>query len=137
MRRFVLFCVGGAIGLVIDAGLAQAGTRLAGLDPWSARALSFPPALAFTWWFNRTLTFRASGGPDEGATRERPSRWREAALYASTQVAGLTVNLAVYALLVGLSPFAARWPMAAVAMGAAAGLVVNFLGAKHVVFRGA
>lgn len=125
MRQFALFCVSGGLAFVVDAGLTQAWVSLADLDPWSARALSFPVAVSCTWVFNRSFTFRPSRG--------LPLH-REWLLYVSTQAAGLAVNLSTYALLVWLSATAARWPVLAVAVGSVAGLLVNFLGAKRVAF---
>lgn len=126
MRQFALFCVGGGLAFAVDAGLTQAGVSAAGLDPWSARALSFPVAVTCTWLFNRHFTFRA---------RRALPLWREWLVYVGTQLGGLSVNLGSYALLVAVSTTAARWPALAVAVGSVAGLLVNFFGAKHVAFK--
>jgi putative flippase GtrA len=126
MRQFALFCVSGGLAFVVDAGLTQAWVSLMGLDPWTARALSFPVAVTCTWLFNRNFTFRERRGLP---------LWREWLLYVGTQLGGLGVNLGSYALLVGVSATAARWPALAVAVGSVAGLVVNFLGAKYVAFK--
>ena len=125
MRQFALFCVSGGLAFLLDAGMTQAWVSLAGLDPWSARSLSFPVAVTATWLFNRSITFRvaASGG--------LVAEWLR---YVGTQLFGLSLNLAVYALLVWLSATAARWPALAVAAGSIAGLFANFFGAKHVAF---
>lgn len=125
MRQFLLFCVSGGLGFGVDAGITQSGVSLLGLDPWSARALAFLPAVTCTWGFNRQYTFRA--------TRHLPW-WREWWLYLGTQLGGLSVNLSCYALLVGLWSVAARWPALAVACGSVAGLAVNFLAARRLVF---
>lgn len=127
MRQFALFCVSGGLAFVVDAGLTQAWVSLAGLGPWGARALAFPVAVTCTWLFNRRYTFRAR--PDLPLHRE----WM---LYVSTQGAGLAVNLSTYAGLVWASATAAQWPALAVAAGSAAGLLVNYFGAKRVVFAG-
>lgn len=126
VRQFALFCVSGGLAFAVDAGLTQAWVSLVGLDPWSARALSFPVAVTCTWLFNRHFTFRVR--------RELPL-WREWLVYVGTQLGGLSVNLGSYALLVGVSAMAARWPALAVAVGSVAGLLVNFFGAKHVAFK--
>lgn len=125
MRQFALFCVSGVIATAIDAGLTQAWVSLAGLDPWSARALAAPVAMTATWLFNRSITFRAPASD---------SLWREWMGYCLTQLSGLGLNLGLYALLVAISDTAARWPMLAVAVGSVAGLVANYAGAKHLVF---
>jgi putative flippase GtrA len=125
MRQFLLFCVSGGLAFAVDAGLTQAWVSLAGLDPWSARALAFPVAVTCTWLFNRHFTFRP----------QRPlSLPREWLLYVGTQLGGLSINLLTYAVLVALVPLVARWPVLGVAAGSVAGLLVNFLGAKHVAF---
>jgi len=91
-----------------------------------ARVLSFLAAATFTWAFNRRHTFagRAAGG----------SIGREYLAYLGAMLGGGAVNYAVYALTL-------HWvqgPGAAalgVALGSCAGLLVNFLAARHVVFR--
>jgi putative flippase GtrA len=125
MRQFALFCVSGGLAFLVDAGLTQTWVSRVGLDPWSARALSFPVAVTCTWLFNRSITFR-------GLTTL--SLHREWLLYVSTQLIGMAVNLGCYALLVAVSDTSARWPALAVAAGSVAGLLANFLGAKHVAF---
>lgn len=126
MRQFVLFCVSGGLAFIVDAGLTQSWVSLVGLDPWTARALSFPVAVTCTWLFNRSITFRPNAALP----------WhREWLLYVSTQLSGLTVNLLTYAVIVWMSATAARWPVLAVAAGSVAGLLVNFFGAKRVAFN--
>jgi putative flippase GtrA len=125
VRQFALFCVSGGLAFVVDAGLTQAWVSLGGLDPWSARGLSFPVAVTCTWLFNRRFTFK----PGRGLSL--PREWM---LYVSTQALGLAVNLSTYAVLVWSSTIAAQWPALAVAAGSIAGLLVNFFGAKRVAF---
>ncbi len=125
MRQFALFCFSGGLAFLIDAGLTQAWVSFAGLDPWTARALSFPVAVTATWLFNRSITFRVAAGA--GLVGE----WMR---YVGTQLFGLLLNLGVYAVLVGVSATAARWPFLAVAAGSVAGLFANYFGAKHVAF---
>jgi putative flippase GtrA len=125
VRQFALFCVSGVLAFVVDAGLTQTLVSVAGLDPFSARALSFPVAVTCTWLFNRRYTFR----PSRDLTLHR--EWM---LYVSTQAVGLAVNLSTYAVLVWGSAVAAAWPALAVAAGSVAGLLVNYLGAKRVAF---
>lgn len=126
MRQFLLFCVSGGLAFIIDAGLTQAWVSWGGLGPWSARALSFPVAVTFTWWFNRAITFKVAQGA---------GLWREWSVYVGTQAAGWLLNLGCYAAMVMFVDVAARWPALAVAVGSVVGLAANFLGAKHVAFR--
>jgi putative flippase GtrA len=126
VKQFALFCLSGCLAFVIDGGLTQLWVSLVGLDPWSARALAFPVAVTFTWWFNRHITFRVV---------HAASLWREWTIYAGTQLFGWALNLGCYALLVLSSDLVANWPVIAVAAGSLVGLLANFLGAKHVAFR--
>lgn len=125
MRQFLLFCISGGLAFGVDGALTQAWVRLAELDPWSARALAFPVAVTCTWLFNRNFTFRP---------QRQLSLPREWMLYVSTQLGGLSINLATYAVLAALFPLVARWPVLGVAAGSVAGLLVNYFGAKHVAF---
>lgn len=126
MRQFALFCVSGGLAFLIDAGLTQTWVHWGGLDPWSARALSFPVAVTFTWLFNRSITFRVM---------RRQPLWREWSVYLGTQLTGWGLNLGSYAILVFLVDLAARWPALAVGVGSMIGLLANYFGAKHVAFN--
>ena len=126
MRQFALFCVSGGLAFLLDAGMTQGWVSLASLDPWSARALSFPVAVTATWLFNRSITFRVA------ASGSLVAEWLR---YVGTQLLGLSLNLAVYALIVSVSVTVARWPALAVGAGSIVGLFANFCGAKHVAFK--
>lgn len=126
MRQFALFCISGGLAFLIDGGLTQLWVSGARLDPWSARALAFPVAVTFTWWFNRHLTF------DVGKVASPVREW---SVYVGTQLVGWALNIATYIVVVLLFEPADAWPVIAVAAGSIAGLLANFLGAKHVAFR--
>jgi putative flippase GtrA len=127
MRQLAWFCVSGALAFAVDAGVLQLLVSLAGMDPYSARVLSFLCAVTTTWLFNRRITFRG---------RSRLPLHREWALYVGTQLGGAAVNYAVYAALVYSFALVHAWPVLGVAAGSLAGLLVNFTAAKRVVFRG-
>lgn len=127
--RFVRFAVVGGAGffvneaaLVLAHGLLRAGPRLA----WF---IAFAPAVTFTWWGNRNLTFadRSSAG-HIGILSE----W---ARFAATNSVGAAANFAVYALLIGDAPWPLNIPYVALAIGILAGLVFNFTLSKRLVFR--
>ena len=59
MPQFLLFCIGGVIGFVVDAGIVQLLVRNFGFNPYGARLLSFLAAATTTWAFNRRYTFRS------------------------------------------------------------------------------
>jgi len=122
-RRLVLFAVAGVLGLIVDVGVLYL------LAPWlgwyAARVLSFLAAATATWAFNRRFTF-AAGRP--------ASLWREYASYVAAMLGGAAVNYAVYVLT--LHSVDGPWAAAlGVALGSLGGMVVNYLSARHLVFR--
>ena len=121
--RFVRFAVIGGIGFVIEAAVITLVGRHLGWGAMNARMLSFPCAVLVTWWLNRKYNFRSQNRLVVESTS-----------YFVVQVAGALSNLAVYASCVSISTFFAAWPVAGLAVGAVAGLLVNFLLSKRVVF---
>lgn len=125
MRQFTLFCVAGGLAFLVDAGIVQTLVGLFGVDPLLARLPSFAGAVTCTWLFNRRYTFVPPAGL---------SLWQEASRYLLTQVAGLTVNFAVYAGLVLAFLEVRQWPVLGVAAGSCAGLLVNFVAARRWIY---
>ena len=125
--EIALFAAGGAIGLVVDAGIVQALVSLAGWNPYLARGLSFLYAASVTWWWNRQHTFagRRSG-------RSAGLEWLH---WLGLMSLGALVNYGIYAAVLLAFPLAHRWPAAAVAAGSAVAAVVNFAAARTVLFR--
>lgn len=122
-RRLFLFGVAGVLGFVVDVGVLYL------LAPWlgwyAARVLSFLAAATATWAFNRRFTF-AVGRP--------ASLWREYVSYVVAMLGGAAVNYAVYVLT--LHTVQGPWAAAlGVALGSLCGMVVNYLSARHLVFR--
>jgi putative flippase GtrA len=117
------FIVVGTVGFAIDGGLLYLLVR-SGVDPYLARAFSFPPAVTATWYLNRVWTFAAR----EGAAR------RQYARYLAVQLVGALSNYGVYAAILSLGHRSAEGALAALAAGSIAGLVINFVGARALVF---
>lgn len=122
-RRLALFAVAGVLGFMVDVGVLYL------LAPWlgwyAARVLSFVAAATATWVFNRRFTFAV------GAVA---SLWREYASYVAAMLGGAAVNYAVYVLT--LQAVEGPWAAAlGVALGSLGGMVVNYLSARHLVFR--
>jgi putative flippase GtrA len=117
------FVVVGTVGFVIDGGLLYLLVR-SGVDPYLARAFSFPPAVTVTWYLNRVWTFAAR----QGAAR------RQYARYLAVQLVGALSNYGVYAAILSLGHRSAEGALAALAAGSIAGLVINFAGARALVF---
>lgn len=123
-REFLSFAVVGAVGFVVDLGVLY---LLAPTLGWyGGRVLSFLAAATVTWALNRRFTFgeRRSGGPLA----------REYLRYLLTMLGGALVNYGAYVLTLHWlgGPLA---PALGVALGSCAGLVVNFVTARLLVFR--
>ena len=121
-RQFLSFAVVGAIGFVVDVAVLYLVAPLLGW--YGARVLSFLAAATATWALNRRYTFR----------RSQASVLREYLGYLGTMLGGAVVNYGAYVLVLhwATGPWA---PAAGVALGSCAGLVVNFLSARYLVFR--
>jgi putative flippase GtrA len=123
---FIRFCVVGGAGFVVDASVLYGLVWLAGLDHFTARLGSFVVAMFSTWTLNRLWTFKARAGRNPA---------KEAGLYFLVQCTGGAVNIATYSLAIAVFPLLGHWLVIPLAMGTAAGLVINFLGTKHIAFR--
>ena len=88
---------------------------------------AFVVAVTFTWWGNRSLTFR-----DRAATHNIALEWL---VFVLTNGLGALANFATYYLLVKYVPAPVGDPLLANAIGTLVGLVFNFTVSSRVVFR--
>ena len=140
MRELTLFCIGGVLGFVVDAGVLQLLVTGLAWDRFSARLISFlcaatatwPRLLSFlcaataTWLFNRNYTFRG--------TRNH-SRFGEWLRYVLAMSGGFACNFATYSALVLAYNIDKHWLVLAVAAGSVAGLGVNYLASRYWIYR--
>jgi putative flippase GtrA len=124
ITQFLRFGVVGAIGFVIDTATVYALRHALGL--YGAGLAGYVVAATGNWVFNRLWTFRGEGS---GSAR------RQWALFMVANLGGFVLNRGTYALLVTFVDTAARQPVIAIAAGAVAGLFVNFVLSRRVVFR--
>jgi putative flippase GtrA len=126
-RELLLFAVGGVLGLLVDAGIAQSLVSFAGWNIYTARIVSFLSAATATWWWNRRHTFahRQSG-------RSARAEWLH---WMGLMAAGAVVNNGVYLVVLEAFPALRPWPAVAVAAGSAVGATANFLFARTLLFR--
>ena len=96
------------------------------VDPYLARAVSFPTAVTATWYINRRLAFAAHASDD---------KVREWGRYFAVSVVGSMVNLGVYSACIYFSGFMFRNPVAALAIASVVALLVNYQGAKRHAFN--
>ena len=124
-RELLSFGLVGVIGYVVDVVVLYLLAPLLGL--YVARVVSFLAAATTTWAFNRRYTFAARVSA-EG------SIWREYLGYLVTMSAGAVLNYGAYVLT--LHWVEGRWAAAlGVAIGSLAGMGVNFLSARYLIFR--
>jgi len=124
-RQFLSFALIGGLGFLVDAGVLSLGL-LVGLGFYSGRLVSYLAASTFTWYCNRSMTFRAEQGDSRKAEWLRFVMWN---------AAGGLVNLGLYSVLIAQGGLFVRAPVLAVAAGSMAGLIFNFLVSKLFVFR--
>lgn len=120
LRHLAFFTLVGAAGFVVDASVLLLLTHAAGVDIYVARLLSWVTAATATWWLNRTLTFRD----------RRAGLLRQWLMFLAANSGGGLINLGVSSALIA----ARLTPVAAVACGALAGLLWNFLASRRFVF---
>jgi putative flippase GtrA len=124
--QFVRFCIVGAVGFLIDAGLLWLLLYGTALGPYGGRVISFLAAATVTWVLHRCFTFPAA---------RRPPRGRQWLHFVAVNGAGALLNYGVYALLIATTAFFAQAPVLAVAAGSALALAVNFTANRLWVFR--
>lgn len=125
MTPFLRFCAVGTIGFVIDAGILQLLVSGTGANPYLARIVSFLAAASATWWMNRRYTFQV----------EHSATHAEWARYVIFMVLGALLNYGAFAISITAWDLARAQPWLGVAVGSIAGLGVNFLTSRLLVFR--
>ncbi|HEY4030884.1 MAG TPA: GtrA family protein [Caulobacteraceae bacterium] len=135
--HFMRFCCVGALGFVVDFAVlktvlfiaAEAGADSTSL--WAkvgGRLVSFSFAVVATWLANRTWTFAGHAGRSASLLAEFGG-------YVTVQSVGFAANLAVYTAILAMTAALGEHLLPAMVAGTAAGMVINYLGAKHFVFR--
>nr|WP_281389327.1 GtrA family protein [Parapusillimonas granuli] len=125
LRETILFGVAGTVGFMVDTAVLYALQGIMG--PFYARALSFLAAVLATWLINRNLAFRGRASA--------LSRKSEFLSYLVLMLAGGLVNYGVYSALVLWQPVVRQHLVLGVAAGSLAGMSVNFLTARYLLFR--
>ena len=124
--QFFRFAVVGAAGFVVDAAALHAAMHYAGANHYAGRVVSYLLAASFTWALNRYYTFKAY--------RSSTGRLREWAKFLAGNAFGGLLNYTTYAVLVASSTTVSAHPTLGVAVGSAAGLLVNFVLSRRFVF---
>ena len=124
-RQVLLFAIAGVVGLLVDIAVLYAVRDFAG--PFYGRALSFFAAVLATWLVNRSFTFKGH--------RSGMSRKGEFSAYFVLMLGGGAVNYAAYSALVLASDLVRQHLFIGVAAGSLAGMGVNFLTSRYLLFR--
>jgi len=127
LNQFLRFCIVGTVGFVIDAGILQLLVSGADANTYLARIFSFLVAASATWLMNRSYTF-------EVEHRATHAEW---ARYIAFMVLGALVNYGAFAITITVWELARAQPWLGVAVGSVAGLGINFLTSRRLVFRNA
>jgi putative flippase GtrA len=127
--RFLRFAVVGGAGFFVNEAALVLAHELLGAGPRASWFIAFAPAVTFTWWGNRKLTFA------EHASEGHVGMLAEWARFVLTNSVGAAANFGVYALLIGSGPYPLNIPYIALAIGILVGLVFNFTLSKKLVFR--
>lgn len=125
VTQVLRFGVVGALGFIVDGGLLWFFVSV-GVNPYLARALSFPAAVVVTWAINRNWTFAATrGAAASGQFRK----------YFGVQLVGALTNYAAYSAVLGTFGTEDSIIFIGFAIGSVLGAVLNFLGARYIAFR--
>jgi putative flippase GtrA len=123
-RLAIKFAAVGLVGLAVDAILLKIGLAI-GLAPAWARLISLGLAMQVTFAINRTHTFRCRG--IEGL----PRQW---CAYMATNGFGNFCNYWIFVTLGSLHGRLVSDPFVALPISACAAYVINYSGARLVVF---
>ena len=127
LGQIMRFGVVGTLGFVVDGGMLW-GLLAVGLNPYTARALSFPVAVVVTWALNRVWTF---------ASAEKAGKRRQFNRYLAVQLVGAGANYGVYTSIIRIFGAAGQTVFIALVIGSFVGMFLNFWGARRVAFQGA
>ncbi|HEY3779020.1 MAG TPA: GtrA family protein [Rhizomicrobium sp.] len=125
--RFLRFALVGTGGFVVTEFALYLALHLAHLDKYSGWFAAFLVGVTFTWWGNRTLTFR-----DRAASRGLAREWL--AFFVGNSL-GAAANFAVYFLFVTFAAPPLGNPLVAIVAGTLVGLVFNFTVSARFIFR--
>ena len=124
LTQLFFFIVAGAVAFVVDAGVLYAMLGI-GTGYYAGRAVSFVCASLTAWYLNRRLTFAPTAG----------SMLVEWLRYFFYNLGGGAVNYGSYVLCLHINPIFTTYPILAVGVGSATGLIVNFALNKFFVFK--
>lgn len=127
--RFLRFAAVGGAGFFVNEAALLFAKQILGAGDRLGWFIAFAPAVTFTWWGNRKLTFA------EHASEGHRGMLAEWARFVLTNSLGAAANFIVYATLIAHAPWPLDVAYVALAIGILVGLVFNFTLSKRLVFR--
>jgi len=124
-KELFFFGLVGVLGFIVDTAVLYA--LKGALGPYYARAISFVVAVFATWLANRTLTFKAK--------KSDMKKHAEFAVYFGLMLFGGAANYGAYAWLLLHNDWVLQNPIVGVAAGSLAGMSINFMTSRFIVFR--
>lgn len=124
VAEILRFGVVGTAGFLADAGVLSLLLYWSMPPSW-ARLISFPIALSVTWLANRHWTF------SEGRSRRPVQQYIR---YATIQIAGASLNLAIYFSLIAMGGLFKTYPVLALAAGSVSAMFVNYYLSRRLAF---
>ncbi|ACC71469.1 GtrA family protein [Paraburkholderia phymatum] len=125
IREIFAFGVVGTIGFVVDTSVLYLTKGHFGL--FYGRATSFVCAAFTTWLINRAWTFKSK--------RSSLDAKSEFAVYFLLMLMGGAVNYSAYYFTISKYPLAASHPIIGVAAGSIAGMFVNLMSSRMILFK--
>jgi putative flippase GtrA len=127
LLQFFQFGVVGTLGFLLDFAVLTAAVWL-GTGPYWGRVLSYLVAATGVYALNRAWTFRDR----RQASTDTGRQW---GLYLVLNLAGFAVNYGTYAAITAWTEIGARHLVLGVAAGSVAGMFINFILNRQIVFR--
>lgn len=116
-RQIVIFLFAGGVGFLIEAITIHLGVSVFGSDPQSPRFISYPVALVWTWYINRTYGFQV----------KEALNFREFFRFVQSNLAAQLTNLAIYFILTSAVAFMAQTPLLALVIATVISTCVSFV----------
>lgn len=125
LRSLFWFSFAGLVGFLVDVIVLYLLKSLLGL--YVSRVFSFFSAVVATWLINRKVTFKDNSSGH--------SNRNELLIYLLLMLFGGIANYTTYALLISKYGWATNYPITGVAAGSLAGMLINFVTSKTLLFR--
>ncbi|HEX3666940.1 MAG TPA: GtrA family protein [Rhizomicrobium sp.] len=125
--RFLRFAFVGGCGFLVNELALYLTIYITGLNKYAAWFPAFAVAVTFTWWGNRTLTFR-----DRAASHGLLREWL---VFLIGNSLGAAANFFVYFVVLRFAPPPFANPLLALVAGTIVGLVFNFTVTSRFIFR--